>query len=154
RRRIERGLSDGSLLGGVATSALELGVDIGLLDCAISIGFPGAMASLRQQWGRAGRRGLGLGMLVAGQDQPDQYLAQHPQQLVERPAEAAVCNPANPAVLEGHLRCAAAELPLTEPDRDHFGDAGMALAESMPDLMRTPAGLAYRGADHPAARIS
>jgi DEAD/DEAH box helicase domain-containing protein len=154
RRRIEQQLTSGDLLGVVATSALELGVDIGLLDCAISVGFPGAMASLRQQWGRAGRRGLGLGVLVAGEDQLDQYLAQHPEELVARPAEAAVSNPANPAVLEGHLRCAAAELPVTDADREHFGDEGIALAERMPDLVRTRAGLAYRGADHPAARIS
>jgi DEAD/DEAH box helicase domain-containing protein len=154
RRRIEQGLSSGDLLGVVATSALELGVDIGLLDCAISVGFPGAMSSLRQQWGRAGRKGLGLGMLVAGEDQLDQYLAQHPDELVARPAEAAVSNPANPAVLAGHLRCAAAELPLTEADREHFGAQGLELAERMPELVRTPAGLAYRGADHPAARIS
>ncbi|MDX6524284.1 MAG: box helicase protein [Gaiellales bacterium] len=154
RRRIEQGLSSGDLLGVVATSALELGVDIGLLDCAISVGFPGAMSSLRQQWGRAGRKGLGLGMLVAGEDQLDQYLAQHPDELVARPAEAAVSNPANQAVLAGHLRCAAAELPLTEADREHFGAQGLELAERMPELVRTPAGLAYRGADHPAARIS
>ena len=149
RREIETGLTEGGLLGVVATSALELGVDIGLLDCAISVGFPGGMASLRQQWGRAGRRGLGLGMLVAGEDQLDQYLANHPDELLARPAEAAVSNPGNPAVLAGHLRCAAAELPLTDADRAHFGDAGLALAESMPDLVRTPAGLAYRGTDHP-----
>jgi DEAD/DEAH box helicase domain-containing protein len=154
RRQIERGLSDGRLLGVVATSALELGVDIGLLDCAISVGFPGAISSLRQQWGRAGRRGLGLGMLVAGEDQLDQYLARNPRQLLERPAEAAVCNPANPVVLEGHLRCAAAELPLTAADAAHFGEAGLALAATLPDLIATPAGLAYRGSDHPAARIS
>ncbi|MDX6553785.1 MAG: box helicase protein [Gaiellales bacterium] len=154
RREIERRLTEGDLLGVVATSALELGVDIGLLDCAISVGFPGARASLRQQWGRAGRRGLGLGMLVAGEDQLDQYLARHPAELLERPAEAAVSNPANPAVLAGHLRCAAAELPLTDADREHFGDEGLELAETLPELVRMPAGLAYRGADHPAAGVS
>jgi DEAD/DEAH box helicase domain-containing protein len=93
-------------------------------------------------------------MLVAGEDQLDQYLANHPDELLARPAEAAVSNPGNPAVLAGHLRCAAAELPLTDADRIHFGDAGLALAESMSDLVRTPAGLAYRGTDHPAARMS
>jgi DEAD/DEAH box helicase domain-containing protein len=154
RRRIERDLTSGDLLGVVATSALELGVDIGLLDCAISVGFPGGMSSLRQQWGRAGRRGLGLGVLVAGEDQLDQYLAQHPDELVARPAEAAVSNPRNPAVLEGHLRCAAAELPLAADDEQHFGDGALALADAMPDLVRTPAGLVYRGADHPSARVS
>jgi len=154
RREIERGLAEGRLLGVVATNALELGVDIGMLDCAIAVGFPGGMASLRQQWGRAGRREKGLGVLVAGEDQLDQYLAGHAAELLERPSEAAVCNPANPAVLEGHLRCAAAELPLIPDDDRHFGEEGLALAAQLPDLVETQAGLAYKGADHPAAAIS
>jgi DEAD/DEAH box helicase domain-containing protein len=153
RREIERGLTGGELLGVVATSALELGIDIGLLDCAVTVGFPGGISSLRQQWGRAGRRSLGLGMLVAGEDQLDQYFARHTEELLARPPEAAVSNPANPAVLAGHLRCAAAELPLTADDAMHFGEAGLALAEELPELVRTPAGLAYRGTDHPAATV-
>ncbi|MGZ4430612.1 MAG: DEAD/DEAH box helicase [Gaiellales bacterium] len=154
RRAIERGLVEGELLGVVATNALELGIDIGLLDCAVSVGFPGTAASLRQQWGRAGRRSKGLGVFVAGEDALDQYFARHAQELLERPSEAAVCNPSNPSVLEGHLRCAAAELPLTPGDAAHFGEAGLALAETLPDLVRTPAGLIYRGADHPSARVA
>ncbi|HEV8180122.1 MAG TPA: DEAD/DEAH box helicase, partial [Gaiellaceae bacterium] len=54
RRDIERRLVEGDLLGVTSTDALELGIDIGDLDCAISVGFPGTVASLRQQWGRAG----------------------------------------------------------------------------------------------------
>src|SRR5437868_3008948 len=72
RRDIERRLVEGDLLGVSATDALELGIDIGLLDCAISVGFPGTVASLRQQWGRAGRRGHGLAVLVASEDALDQ----------------------------------------------------------------------------------
>jgi DEAD/DEAH box helicase domain-containing protein len=72
RRDIERRLVAGELLGVTATDALELGIDIGLLDCAISVGFPGTVASLRQQWGRAGRRGHGLALLVASEDALDQ----------------------------------------------------------------------------------
>ena len=68
RREIERRLKDGDLLGVSATNALELGIDVGLLDCVISVGFPGTVASLRQQWGRAGRRGSGLAVLVASED--------------------------------------------------------------------------------------
>src|SRR3954466_13807104 len=63
RREIERRLVEGELLGVAATDALELGIDIGLLDCAISVGFPGTVASLHQQWGRAGRRDHGLAVL-------------------------------------------------------------------------------------------
>ena len=154
RREIERGLVGGSLLGVVATSALELGVDIGMLDCAITVGFPGSVSSLRQQWGRAGRRGHGLGLLIAGSDALDQYFARHAGELLDRSPECAVSNPGNPAVLAGHLRCAAAELPLTVADAAEFGAAGLELAASLPELIQTPAGLAYRGADHPAGQVS
>ena len=75
RREIERRLAAGDLLGVSATNALELGIDIGLLDAVISVGFPGTVASLRQQWGRAGRRGSGLAVLVASEDALDQLPA-------------------------------------------------------------------------------
>ena len=78
RRELERRLAAGELRAVVATNALELGIDIGLLDCAISIGFPGTVASLRQQWGRAGRSGEGLAVLVASADALDQYFIRHP----------------------------------------------------------------------------
>src|SRR3954470_15542996 len=78
RRDIEQRLVAGELLGVTATDALELGIDIGLLDCAISVGFPGTVASLRQQWGRAGRRGHGLAVMVASEDALDQYFMREP----------------------------------------------------------------------------
>src|SRR4029453_1985396 len=84
RRDIERRLVEGELLGVTATDALELGIDIGLSDCAISVGFPGTVASLRQQWGRAGRRGHGLAALVASEDALDQYFMRAPQALLAR----------------------------------------------------------------------
>jgi DEAD/DEAH box helicase domain-containing protein len=154
RRHIERALADGELLGVVATSALELGVDIGHLDCAVTVAFPGSVASLRQQWGRAGRRRAGLGILVAGEDALDQYFARHPDRLLERPVEAAVANPANPTVRAAHLLAAAAERPLSAADARHFGADGLEQAAGLPELVRTSAGLAYRGADHPASRFS
>ena len=79
RREIERRLVEGELLGVTATDALELGIDIGLLDCAISVGFPGTVASLRQQWGRAGRRERGLAILVASDDALDQFFGESPK---------------------------------------------------------------------------
>ncbi len=154
RRQIERDLVDGTLVGVIATSALELGVDIGHLDAAVSVGFPGSTASLRQQWGRAGRRRAGLGILVAGEDALDQYFATNPDALFERPVEAVICNPGNRAIRTAHLLAAAAELPLSSADERHFGADGMQLAESLPQLSRTAAGLVYRGADNPAGGIS
>ena len=119
RREIERRLKDGELLGVSATNALELGIDVGLLDCVISVGFPGTVASLRQQWGRAGRRGSGLAVLVASEDGLDQFFMREPDKLLGRRVEAAILDHANPRVLAGHVRSAAYEAPLTDDDAAH-----------------------------------
>ena len=111
RREIERRLQQGDLLGVSATNALELGIDIGLLDCVISVGFPGTVASLRQQWGRAGRRASGLAVLVASEDGLDQFFMREPDKLLGRRVEAALLDHANPRVLAGHVRSAAYEAP-------------------------------------------
>ena len=116
RRRVERALFSGELLGVAATNALELGIDVGGLDAAVLATFPGTVASYRQQTGRAGRSSAkSLAVLVAGQDALDQWFMNHPAELFRRPADAAVVNPENPEVLRGHLGCAAHELPL-EPE--------------------------------------
>ena len=81
-RTIERRLIEGELLGVVATDALELGIDIGELDAAICVTFPGTVASLRQMWGRAGRRGRGLAVYVAGEDALDQFFCRHPDEFL------------------------------------------------------------------------
>src|SRR5207248_5879135 len=109
RRTIERRLAEGDLLGVSATNALELGIDVGLLDAVISVGFPGTVASLRQQWGRAGRRGSGLAILVASEDALDQYFMREPETLLGRRVEAAILDHTNPRVLAGHIRAAAYE---------------------------------------------
>jgi len=128
RRRIERRLFDGDLLGVVSTSALELGIDVGGLDAAILVGFPGTIASMWQRAGRAGRgTDAALAVLVAGDDALDQYLMRHPDYLFERPCEHAVIDPDNPYILTRHLRCAAAEIALIEPDFDLFGPRARAL---------------------------
>jgi DEAD/DEAH box helicase domain-containing protein len=154
RREIEQRLVEGDLLGVTATDALELGIDIGLLDCAISVGFPGTVASLRQQWGRAGRRGRGLAVLVASDDALDQFFVREPDALLARRVEAAVLDHTNPRVLDPHLRAAAFEGPITDADADTLGDEAVARAALLPDLEKTPAGLVWSGRDYPAARIS
>ncbi|WP_188881966.1 DEAD/DEAH box helicase [Alicyclobacillus cellulosilyticus] len=112
RRQIERALRDGRILGVVSTNALELGVDIGSLDAAIAVGFPGSIASLRQQFGRAGRRhGLALALFIANASAVDQYLANHPDSLLSASPEAARLHPDNLLILMDHLKCAAYELP-------------------------------------------
>ena len=90
RREIEAQLSSGELLAVAATDALELGIDVGELDAAICVNFPGTVASLRQMWGRAGRRRRGLAVYVAGEDALDQFFCRHPDEFLERPVEAAI----------------------------------------------------------------
>jgi DEAD/DEAH box helicase domain-containing protein len=154
RRDIERRLVEGELLGVSATDALELGIDIGLLDCAISVGFPGTVASLRQQWGRAGRREHGLAVLVASEDALDQYFMREPETLLGRSVEAAILDHANPRVLDGHLAAAAFEAPIDGGDRETLGDEALERAPHVADLRRTPRGYVYAGKDYPAGRMA
>jgi DEAD/DEAH box helicase domain-containing protein len=153
RRDIERRLVEGELLGVSATDALELGIDIGLLDCAISVGFPGTVASLRQQWGRAGRRGHGLAVLVASDDALDQYFVREPPTLLERSVEAAILDHTNPRVLDGHVRAAAFEAPVDDADRATLGDEALERAALLPDLKHTKSGYVWAGRDYPAAQF-
>jgi DEAD/DEAH box helicase domain-containing protein len=123
RRALERSLTSGELRGVAATNALELGIDVGGLDAVVLNGFPGTLASLWQQAGRAGRTGRrSAAVLVAGDDQLDQWYAAHPQELTRRSPERAVVNPDNPFVLRAQVACAAHELPLTNEDERWFGD--------------------------------
>jgi DEAD/DEAH box helicase domain-containing protein len=153
RREIERRLLEGDLLGVSATNALELGIDVGLLDAVISVGFPGTVASLRQQWGRAGRRGSGLAVLVASEDGLDQFFMREPDKLLGRRVEAAILDHANPRVLAGHVRSAAYEAPLTDADADVLGGEALVAARADPLLRETPAGVVWAGRDHPASHV-
>ncbi|WP_075691077.1 Zn-binding domain-containing protein [Corynebacterium sphenisci] len=129
RRGIEARLDSGELVGVAATNALELGIDVGGLDAVVQAGFPGTVASFRQQAGRAGRRGQGcLVVLIARDDPMDSYLVHHPEALLGRPVERTVFDPANPHVLRGHLYCAAAERPLTGEELAAWGAAEVAAA--------------------------
>ncbi|MGH8794019.1 MAG: DEAD/DEAH box helicase, partial [Stackebrandtia sp.] len=122
RRRLEADLRDGTLLGVAATNALELGVDVAGLDAILLCGYPGTLASLWQQAGRAGRGHTpALAILVARDDPLDTYLVNHPEAVFDRPVEATVLDPANPYVLGPHLLCAAYEQPLKPDETEMFG---------------------------------
>jgi DEAD/DEAH box helicase domain-containing protein len=154
RREIERRLVEGELLGVTATDALELGIDVGLLDCVISVGFPGTVASLRQQWGRAGRRDHGLAVLIASEDALDQYFMREPETLLGRRVEAAILDHENVRVLDGHVLSAAFEAPLDDRDRPILGDRALERAAELPELRRTKTGFVWAGRDYPAARVA
>ncbi len=114
RRTIERGLRDGSVRGVVATNALELGIDIGGMGASVVMGYPGSLASLWQQFGRAGRRHeASLSVLVASSNPLDQYVATNPGFIFDRSVERGLIDPDNLFILASHLKCAAFELPFT-----------------------------------------
>ncbi|HWF57836.1 MAG TPA: DEAD/DEAH box helicase [Candidatus Dormibacteraeota bacterium] len=142
RRAIEAGLRDGSVRGVVSTNALELGIDIGNLDAAILVGYPGTIASTWQQLGRAGRRDTeSLGVFIASDSPLDQFLVNNPAYLLEAPAEHGLINPDNLLVLGGHLQAASFELAFEAGES--FGNAGAATTGALLDLF-TDDGLVHR----------
>jgi DEAD/DEAH box helicase domain-containing protein len=133
RREIERGLREGRIRGVVATSALELGIDIGSLDASVMAGYAGSIASTWQRAGRAGRRsGTSCAVMVASSAPLDQFIVQHPDYFFGRSPEHAYVQPDNLEILVNHLKCAAFELPLAPEER--FGDVDLpGLCERMTD---------------------
>jgi DEAD/DEAH box helicase domain-containing protein len=131
RREIEARLAAGELLAVVATDALELGIDIGELDAAICVTFPGTVASLRQMWGRAGRRSEGLALYIAGEDALDQFFCRHPEEFLGRPVEAAILDHENERIQLAHLLAAAYEAPLSDADAGVFGERWRERADAL-----------------------
>ena len=159
RREIERRLAAGELRAVVATNALELGIDIGELDAAICVGFPGTVASLRQMWGRAGRRRDGLAVYLAGIDGLDQFFCRHPTEFLTRPVEAAILDHTNERIQSAHLLAAAFESPLgSARDDEILGDGWRERADALLThgyLRKGRAGLlAVRGSGYPAGGVS
>ncbi|TGZ83694.1 P-loop containing nucleoside triphosphate hydrolase protein [Ascodesmis nigricans] len=124
RRRIEKEMFDGALMGVIATTALEVGVDIGSLDAVVIVNFPYNISNLRQQSGRAGRRNKdSLTVLVAGGFPIDQHYMSNPSALFTKPNATISIDLSNPMILESHLQCAAYEMPiLPSQDTIYFGD--------------------------------
>jgi DEAD/DEAH box helicase domain-containing protein len=158
RREIERGLREGVVKGVVATNALELGVDIGRLGAAVVAGYPGTIASLWQQAGRAGRRSeVSAAVLVASAAPLDQFVATHPRYLFENPPEMGLINPNNLAILLRHIRCAAFELPFEEGES--FGDYAnikelLTFLEEEGDLHRSRETYTWVADAYPAEAVS
>ncbi len=162
RRELEQQLVRGELCTVITTDALELGIDIGELDAAVVVTFPGTVASLRQMWGRAGRRGRGLAVYVAGEDALDQFFCRHPEDFLERPVEAAILDHESPLIYRAHLLCAAHEGPLSRADGEFLGprwEAHAEILQSAGELRRREGTIASayvpsRPGSYPAAEVS
>ena len=158
RRDIEGRLFRGELLGVVSTNALELGVDVGTLDAVVCCGYPGSVASIWQQWGRAGRgTDPALAVYIPGRDSLDQFLFENPKRVLGRRVEAARVTMENPYILGPHLLAAAHEAPLDAEDEEYFGPAYRTVAKRMMEARALAASggrLVYVGGDTPARDIS
>jgi DEAD/DEAH box helicase domain-containing protein len=158
RRELERRLAEGELRAVVTTDALELGIDIGALDAAVCVTFPGTVASLRQMWGRAGRRRQGLALYIAGQDALDQFFCRHPDEFLERPVEAAILDHESEQIHLQHLACAAHEGPLSPSDAETLGPRWQAYADRLVTTgqlrERNGTFVPRRPQDYPAAGVS
>ncbi|KAK6330071.1 hypothetical protein TWF718_003499 [Orbilia javanica] len=131
RRAIESEMFNGHLLGIVATTALELGIDVGTLDAVIMVGFPYSISNLRQQSGRAGRRKQdSLSVLIGDRFALDQHYMSNPELIKTAPNPSLHIDLENILVLEGHVQCAAFEMPINpEQDEKYFGTTLKTLAE-------------------------
>jgi DEAD/DEAH box helicase domain-containing protein len=115
RRAAEKNMRAGEIDCVVATSALELGVDIGALDVCLLNGYPGTVAGTWQRLGRAGRRNRpALGVLVATSEPLDQYIVRNPDFFLGASPEHAQIDPDQLLILLDHIRCAAFELPFRQ----------------------------------------
>jgi DEAD/DEAH box helicase domain-containing protein len=157
RRAVEQGLRAGDVLGVVSTNALELGVDIGHLDAAVLAGYPGTIASMWQQAGRAGRRSDPSAAIMVATSAPlDQFMVTHPDYLFGASPEHARVNPDNPFILVNHLKCAAFELPFEDAGR--FGGMDvrqhLAVLEDEGVLHRTKARWHWASETYPADHTS
>ncbi|UTI64926.1 DEAD/DEAH box helicase [Paraconexibacter antarcticus] len=159
RRELEAQLTRGDLLAVITTDALELGIDIGSLDACVVVTFPGTVASLRQMWGRAGRRGRGLAVYIAGDDALDQFFCRHPDEFLDRPVESAILDHESEEIHAAHLLCAAHEGPI-DPVRDveTLGDGVRTACEALVSVgllvERRGTYVLRQADDYPAARVS
>ncbi len=158
RRAIEAGLRNGDIRTVVGTNALELGIDIGGLDATVVAGYPGTLASLWQQAGRAGRRAdSSLAVYIAGSGPLDQYVVNNPDYVFGAPVEAGLIDPDNPLIAAEHLKCAVFELPVDESEHPALGEHTETLLQALEQasLVHLAADRAYwMNEAYPADEIS
>ena len=135
RRRIEKQLFNGEIDVVVATNALELGIDVGALDAVVTVGYPGSVSSLWQQFGRSGRGDKdGVGIFIARDDLIDQYYMERPEEFFDKALDRSVVNNENEFVLFNQIACALCEMPMTpEEVQFYFGNKGLGVVGELLD---------------------
>jgi DEAD/DEAH box helicase domain-containing protein len=158
RRKIEKQLVDREILGVASTNALELGIDIGSLEACIIVGYPGTIASLWQQAGRAGRGSDEAIIILIGQNAPvDQFLMAHNDYLFDQSPEHAIVDPDNPHIAIDHIRCGAHELPIKEEEKPAWGDYSEVVIELLEEdqaIKRIDNAWYWAQSGYPAADVS
>ena len=158
RREIEDGLKSRKYLGVTSTNALELGIDVGSLDAVIISGFPGSMISTWQQGGRSGRQNQkSLVILVAFENQLDQYFMKNPEFFFDKPHENVVIDLQNEKLLNNHIICAANELPITEEELEKVFNVDSEFVDNIiqnRDLRKSAGFYIYPYDDNPAFEFS
>jgi DEAD/DEAH box helicase domain-containing protein len=159
RRQIEKGLASGQITSVVATSALELGIDIGSLDVCVLVGYPGTVSSTFQRAGRVGRRNRESAVVfLARSFAMDQYLMSHPGYLFDQPREAVSIDPDNPIILTNHIKCSTFELPFDKAEgfgeAEHVGEVLDFLTDDLQLLVREGARYHFTGLTYPAEGVS
>jgi DEAD/DEAH box helicase domain-containing protein len=113
RREIENKFLNNEIKAVIATSAFELGIDIGGIDSTILVGYPGSLINLWQRAGRSGRKlNDSLIILIAGQDALDQYYVKHPELLLGNKFEEITVDRENKEMNKKHIHCACFEEPI------------------------------------------
>jgi DEAD/DEAH box helicase domain-containing protein len=121
RRRVERELASGRVLAVAATPTLELGIDIGDLDCVVLANLPPAYSKYVQRTGRCGRRGGKAYVLtVLGNDPISQYYENNPGDFFGKGVEPVAVEPENEEVAKIQLLAAALDKPLSLSELQPF----------------------------------
>jgi DEAD/DEAH box helicase domain-containing protein len=160
RRDIEAGLKSGEIDMVISTTALELGIDMGMVDAIILMGYPGSISKFLQQSGRAGRdESESLSIMVASSSPLDQFLIKHPEFVKDKNPEKALVDPDNPFILFNHLKCATFEIPFDK--QDEFGllkweklDDFLSLLENVGILYHEHGKYFWKSNQYPAKEIS
>lgn len=143
RRRVERELSSGRVLAVAATPTLELGIDIGDLDCVVLANLPPTYSKYVQRTGRCGRRGgKAYVITVLGNDPISQYYESNPGDFFGKGIEPVVIEPENEEVAKVQLLSAALDKPLSISELNPF-EADLAEELASQGLLRFVKGKGY-----------